>query len=762
MGLHIDKHARLVFEEATDGVFFSTPDGVYVSVNQSGHRLLGYGDGELIGKSISDVVIERDLPRLKAELAAIAGGNVSTQIWPLVKKDGEIVDFEVRAQLLSNGDVLAIVRDLGLRAEFERKIQASEAKLWSILRTAPDTVMSVDRAGCILFINRTYPPYTVEQVVGASCYDFVPPESRARVARAIEHVFTSRAFDEYEVEGPPDVAGNRAWVSVRVGPLVQGEKVVAATLCATDVSGYKREVARTRELLERLRKIARLVPGVLFQYQLYADGSACFPYASDRIREALNVTPEEVAADAASVFALIHPDDRERITTSLHATAVTQSPWHSEFRVQLPNHDVRWLSGDAVPERADDGSTLWHGLLTDVTERRRAEQAQAALEERLLQAQKMESIGLLAGGVAHDFNNLLTAMVGFVELAQEELPGATPQVREYLDGIREATRRGAALTQQLLSFARKRIVNPENVDLDAVVTRLAPMIRRIVGEHISVELALASPSSLVKVDVGGIEQVLMNLIVNARDAMRSGGTLTVDTQELVIDGSTKGEHLDLAPGSYVVLGVTDTGSGMTPAVRARLFEPFFTTKPPGEGTGLGLAMCHGIVKQARGTISVRSEEGQGTTFRIYLPHQAGALRSAAVVDASVIAHTGKETLLVVEDAPMILRVVRDFLQKLGYRVISASDGAEALEVAAKADTPVDLLVTDVVMPKIGGKELAARLKETHPRVKVLYMSGYAENAIAHQGVLPQGLNFIEKPYSLSDLARRVREVLNRD
>jgi len=762
MGLHIDKHARLVFEEATDGVFFSTPEGVYVSVNRSGHRLLGYGDGELIGKSIADVVIERDLPRLRAELAAIAEGNVSTQIWPLVKKSGEIVDFEVRAQLLSNGDVLAIVRDLGLRAEFERKIQASEAKLSSILRTAPDTIMSVDRAGRILFINRTYPPYTVDQVVGASCYEFVPPASRARVARAIEHVFTTRAFDEYEVEGPPDVAGNRVWVSVRVGPLVESDKVVAATLCATDVSGYKREVARTHELLERLRKIARLVPGVLFQYQLYPDGSARFPYASDRIREALDVTPEEVAADAAAVFGLIHPDDRGRVTTSLHATAVTQTPWHSEFRVMQPNHEVRWLFGDAVPERADDGSTLWHGLITDVTERRQAEKAQAALEERLLQAQKMESIGQLAGGVAHDFNNLLTAIVGFVELAQEELPLASPVVREYLDGIREATSRGAALTQQLLSFARKRIVNPENVDLDAVVTRMAPMIRRIVGEHISVELALAAPSSLVRVDVGGIEQVLMNLIVNARDAMRSGGTLTVDTQELVIDGSSKGEHLDLAPGSYVVLGVTDTGSGMTPAVRARLFEPFFTTKPPGEGTGLGLAMCHGIVKQARGTISVQSEEGKGTTFRIYLPHQAGAQPSATAADASLIAHTGNETLLVVEDAPMILRVVRDFLQKLGYRVISASDGVEALEVAAKADSPVDLLVTDVVMPKLGGKELAARLKETHPRVKVLYMSGYAENAIAHQGLLPQGLNFIEKPYSLSDLARRVREVLNRD
>jgi PAS domain S-box-containing protein len=755
-----EDYVRLIFEEATDGVFVATPEGVYSRVNKSGHRLLGYGDGELIGKSIAALLTERDWPRLKRALAAVAEGKVSTEIWPMVRKDGEIVHFEVRAQLLSTGDVMAIVRDLSLRAELERKIQASEAKLWSILHTAPDTIMTVDRAGRILFINRTYPPYTVEQVVGTSCYGFVPEASRARVARAIEHVFTTRGFDAYEVESPPDLAGNRGWVSVRVGPLVEGDKVVAATLCATDVAGYKREVARTHELLARISKIATLVPGVLFQYQLRADGSACFPYASDRIREVLRVTPEEAAADARCVFALIHPDDQARVTSSLHTTAVTRALWHSEFRVQFPNDETRWLSGEAAPERAEDGSTLWHGLITDVTERRRAEQAQAAMEERLMQAQKMESIGQLAGGVAHDFNNLLTAILGFVELAQDEVPEA-PAVREYFDGIREATSRGAALTQQLLSFARKRIVNPENVDLNAVVTRMAPMIRRILGEHISVELALASPIGLVRVDVGGIEQVLMNLIVNARDAMSKGGTLTIDTQKVVLDDSAKGEHLDLAAGSYVVLGVTDTGSGMTPAVRARLFEPFFTTKPAGEGTGLGLAMCHGIVKQARGTISVRSEEGQGTSFRIYLRCQAGVQPSATVSEPSVLAHAGKETLLLVEDAPMILRVVREFLLKLGYRVLSAGDGMEALEVAAKAASPIDLLLTDVVMPKLGGKELAERLAEAHPGLKVLYMSGYAENAIAHQGVLTQGLNFIEKPYALGDLARRVRQVLNR-
>jgi PAS domain S-box-containing protein len=751
----IDEYSRLLFEEATDGVFLSSADGVYLEVNRSGHRLLGYEEGELSGKRISSLILARDQQRLKAALAIVAAGGVSREIWPMLRKDGQLMHAEVLAQRLSNGAVLAIVRDLQARSELERKIQASEAKLGSILHTAPDFIMTVDRSGRITFINRTQEPLSPEQVVGTSCFDYVPPEARARVERALEHVFTTRELDQYEVPSPLDASGQRGWSSVRVGPLLEGDRVIAATLCATDVTAYKQEVARTRELLDRLGKIARLVPGVVFQYQLRADGSACFPYASDRIREVFRVSPEAAHEDAALVWAAVHPEDRGRIVSSLEASEGSLLSWQEEFRVQFADGEIRWVSGVAVAESAGEAGTMWHGLFTDVTDRRQSEAERARLEEQLRHSQKLESIGQLAGGVAHDFNNLLTAVMAFVELAQEELPRDTP-VGEYLEGILAASARGAALTQQLLAFARKKIVKPENASLNELLERLVPMVRRLVGEHIQVELELEPEAGTVHIDVGSLEQVVMNLIVNARDAMPQGGTLTLETQALALEPRDPAQR----ERQYAVLAVTDTGSGMSPEIRARLFEPFFTTKPQGVGTGLGLAMCQGIIEQAGGSISVHSKPGHGSTFRILLP-RAELPRARHVTEpAPANGRGGSETLLIVEDEPMILSLARAALEKRGYRVLCASDGAEALAAAAQAGVHIDLVVTDLVMPKLGGKELSSRLRERNPGTKVLYTSGYAESAIARQGVLIEGVHFLEKPYTLAALARRVRELLD--
>jgi two-component system cell cycle sensor histidine kinase/response regulator CckA len=747
-------YARLLFEEATDGVFVASPDGVYLEVNRSGHQQLGYAEGELVGRPIASVILERDQPRLLAALSAVAGGHVSHEVWQMLRKDGQTVPLEVRAQRLSNGAVLAIVRDLGTHSELERQTQASEAKLRSILSTAPDIVMTVDRTGRISFINRTLTPLTVDQVVGTSCFDYVLPESRERVARAIEHVFETREIDTYEIQGPPNAAGQRSWMSVRAGPQLEGDRVLAATLCATDVTAYKQEVARTRELLDRLAKIASLVPGVVFQYQLRRDGSAIFPYASERIREVFRVSPEEAREDARCVLDAVHPADRDRVMQSIIASARALSPWKDEFRVQFADGEVRWHAGHAVAERSGPEVTDWHGLITDVTERKQAEAARAKLEEQLLHSQKMESIGQLAGGVAHDFNNLLTAVMAFVDLTQDELPAASP-VTEYLEGIRTAAQRGAALTQQLLAFARKKIVRPEDADLNEVLQRMAPMVRRLVGEHISVQLDLASDAGTVRIDVGGLEQVIMNLIVNARDAMPTGGTLKLETQRQALDAAGSGQRL----GSYAVLAVTDTGVGMTPEIQARLFEPFFTTKPPGVGTGLGLATCLGVIEQAGGHISVRSERQKGSTFAIHLP-AAPARARPAIEAVEPRSQSGHERLLLVEDEPTILRVARAALERLGYTVLSAGDGAEALELAERTEGSIDLLVTDIVMPRLGGRELSAKLRERHPRTRVLYTSGYAESAIAHQGVLLEGVRFLQKPYTLAALARCVREALD--
>ncbi|HET8932244.1 MAG TPA: PAS domain S-box protein [Polyangiales bacterium] len=748
--LRTDEFSRLLFDEASDGFFLASAAGRYLEVNRSGHRMLGYPQGELAGMHICQVIMPHDNDRLAAAWAQIANGVSLQEIWPMVKKDGSLVQLEVSAQLLSNGSVLTVVRDPHGRDEFERQIQTSEATLRSILHTAPDTIMTVDREGKVLFINRTYPPFTVDNVVGASCFDFVPLESQQRVRAAIDYVFETGGLDEYEVAAPPDEHGER-WSAVRAGPLIQGDEVVGVVLCASNISKYKREYARSHELVERVAKIGRLVPGLVYQYQLWPNGKACYPYASERIHEIYGVAPDAVRNDDAAVWAAIHPDDRDAVRESLQRSADTLEAWQHEYRVLL-NDRERWLYGSAVPERQVDGSTLWHGFITDITEHKHTEQHARALQEQLMQAQKMESVGQLAGGVAHDFNNMLTTVVAFVELAQEELP-ANARLREYLDGVLAATARGADLTQQLLAFARKKIIQPEPTDLNAVLTRMAPMITRLIGEHIQLDLELASGLGTVKVDVGSIEQVIVNLIVNARDAMPRSGRLTLETQNEPAASASE-------PAS-VLIRVTDTGTGMPPDIRARLFEPFFTTKAPGQGTGLGLAMCHGIIQQAGGKIRVTSELGMGTSFTIHLPRQQDSARTQASAARPASDGSGTETVLLVEDEAMILRVAKTALERRGYRVLCASNGIEALEVARATTAHIDMLITDVVMPSLGGSELAARLTALRPEVKVLFTSGYAANQLGPRGILRDGVNFIQKPYTYAQLARRVRELLDR-
>jgi two-component system cell cycle sensor histidine kinase/response regulator CckA len=754
-----DEYLLLLFDEAADGLFFADSKGFYFKVNRSGHRMLGYEDGELIGKHITSVIPEHEVSHLKSVMEKVAQGNILTEFWEMLRKDGKLIHIELRAQQLSNGTLLGVVREPAARDSYERQLQSSEARLWSILQTAPDIILTVDRDGKIIFINRVVPPATMEQVVGANSLDFVPEESRARVAQAIEHVFTTREFDEYEVRRPPDVNGQQGWSAVRVGPMFKGDEVVAVTMCATDISAYKLESVRKQEALDRLSQVASLVPGMVFQFKRRPDGSACFPYVSEQVRTIFGLSPESIVEDGSRVFALFHPDDVPGAFSALDDSTVTGKPIYYEFRI-LIDGKTKWVSGYAAsPAKDADGSTVWHGFCADITERKEAEQIRSRLEEQLLQSQKMESIGQLAGGVAHDFNNLLTIISGFAKLTMEDLPAQSP-LQTYLDGIKNAALRGSTLTQQLVAFARKKIVQPENVDLNLIATQLAPMIRRLVGEHIQLDLQLKNQLPLVKVDVGSMEQVLMNLVVNARDAMTSGGRLLLETSSILIDEKSRSANSVLDAREYVLLSVTDSGTGMSDEARLHLFEPFYTTKPQGSGTGLGLAMCHGIINQAGGSIAVDSEIGKGTTIKIYLPSLPDDAALSPPRNTPVKEARGHETLLLVEDEPMILQLISRELEKLGYIILSANDGIEALEVVKQTTVKIDLVVTDVVMPRLGGRELVTRLQQQQPGIKALFMSGYAENAIAHQGELQRGLHFIQKPYSPDELARRIREVLD--
>lgn len=374
-------------------------------------------------------------------------------------------------------------------------------------------------------------------------------------------------------------------------------------------------------------------------------------------------------------------------------------------------------------------------------------------------AQKLESLGRLAGGIAHDFNNVLTAIFGYMELASEELPPNHP-VQVRLRDTERAAESAAKLTQQLLAFARRQIIQPRLIRLDELVQNIQPMLQRLIGENIELRVKVEQVH-LVKVDPGQMEQILVNLAVNARDAMPEGGVLTIGVEDVFIDETYAQRHEEVLPGNYVMLTVSDTGVGMDQSIHQHIFEPFFTTKPQGRGTGLGLATCYGIVKQAGGHIWLYSEPGHGTTFKIFLPHAEGAPEELQPHESTLPPEPkGTETILLAEDEPSVREVAASALRAQGYTVLEAGSGEEAIRLAERHPDPIHLLITDAIMPSMSGRDLAEHLQQTRKVEKVLYISGYTENAIVHQGVLEQGIFFLAKPFTPSSLLRKVREVLD--
>ena len=436
--------------------------------------------------------------------------------------------------------------------------------------------------------------------------------------------------------------------------------------------------------------------------------------------------------------------------------------WESrtvELEVKCKDGSTKWTETQMSFIRDATGTPVGIlGIARDVTERRAAQQVHAHLEEQLRQSQKMEAIGRLAGGVAHDFNNLLTIITGRISMLLEQ--AASDRDRRDLEIVFEAGQRAAALTRQLLAFSRKQVLQPRALDLNGVVAGLEPMLRRVIGEHLELAISAGAPECGVVADAGQLEQVVMNLIVNARDAMPRGGRITIETTLVDLDADFAREHVGTQPGPHVLLAVTDTGVGMDAATRERIFEPFFTTKPEGQGTGLGLATVFGIVAQSGGTIWVYSEVGKGTTFKVYLPRVDLGGAVLAPPPPSSARPRGTETVLLVEDDDGVRFVGEDVLTRLGYTVLSARNGDEALRISAGHDGPIAILVSDIVMPGMTGPELRAQLAPRRPDMKVLFLSGYAAGTAVQHGVVEGDAAFLEKPFGPEALARKIRAVLD--
>ncbi|MFI5089847.1 MAG: PAS domain S-box protein [Terriglobales bacterium] len=425
---------------------------------------------------------------------------------------------------------------------------------------------------------------------------------------------------------------------------------------------------------------------------------------------------------------------------------------NAELELGCKDGSKKWLLANVRAVRGADGRVVQHeGTVQDITERK-------LLEDQLRQSQKLEAVGRLAGGVAHDFNNALAVIIGYSELLQDRLDPANP-LRNFTREITKAGERAASLTRQLLAFSRKQILQPRVLDLNSIVTEIDKMLRRLIGEDIHLVLDRASNLGRVKADPGQLQQVLMNLAVNARDAMPQGGKLIIATTNATLAESYVHHRPVVRPGPYVMLSVSDTGCGMDKATQARIFEPFFTTKEPGKGTGLGLSTVYGIVKQSGGFVWVYSEPGQGTTFKIYLPRVDQV--AEALADASKpMLPSGSETILLVEDEGALRRLAQSCLQSGGYRVLEAEDGKTAVEIARRQTEPIHLLLTDVVMPAMSGVELAEQFASSWPETRLLYMSGYTDELIAQHGVMYTRTAILEKPFSRESLLRRVREVLD--
>ncbi|MGO8791168.1 MAG: PAS domain S-box protein [Terriglobia bacterium] len=862
-------------------IFSTTREGMIATWNPGAERMFGYAAKEVKGKKVSILIPgDRQSDAAANDERLFHGEAIDHYEDENQRKDGSRIQVLLTLSPIKDATgyvtgVSAVARDITERKRAEASLRESEERFRATFENAGIGMAIVDMEGHPFKSNPILQQmlgYSEEELSRMVFTEYTHPDDRDLDWHLYGELIAGRS-EKYEIEKRYLAKdGSVLWGLLTVS-LVQDShgRPVCAVAMVQDITDRKRAEEALRESEEKYRSLVSNIPDVSWTL----DADSRFVFISSNIERVSGYSPDEVYRDGARLYlSSLHPDDFLKVTEGFRALFSEGRPFDVEIRARRKDGEWRWVHHRALATYEKNGVRHADGLLSDITERKRAEAehvrlvtaieqsaeavvvtdptgkieyvnpaftrvsgytrdeimgknprilksdkqdpefyrqlwetilsgqawqgelinqrkdgslytehmniapvrdesgrvthfiankqdvtAHRTLEEHVRQSAKMEAIGRLAGGVAHDFNNLLTIMNGYCELLLEQL-GADAQAANYLNEVKNAGVRAASLTRQLLAFSRRQVLAPQVLDLNAVVTNLEKMLRRLIGEDIKLRTALDPLLWRVKADPGQIEQVIMNLAVNARDAMPAGGHLTLETTNVELDEAYARNHVAVKPGPHVMLAVSDTGVGMTPETKAHIFEPFFTTKEEGKGTGLGLATVYGIVKQSGGSIWVYSELGQGTVFKVYLPMVSEGL-AEQTVDLNLDATSGTETIMVVEDQESVRSLIRVALESVGYKVLQTDDPESAVAICASHSGPIHLLLTDVVMPGLSGPLVAAKVTALRPDIKVVYMSGYTDDAVVHHGVLGHDVPFIQKPFSPAALRRRIREVLGR-
>jgi PAS domain S-box-containing protein len=761
-----EERYRSTFALAPAGITICDLSSRFLAVNEAFCHMTGYSEQELLRTDVYSITHPDDVAVNAALVERLISGERPAFLIEkrYIRKDGGVVWVKISVSLVRDAEgrplhMFAFTEDVTRRHLAEQALRETEARYKEVFDNTSDCLFLIDVTPERRFKLVSFNPaeeratgLTTAQVAGKYVEEIMPlPIAAAVTARYRECIEKGEPIS-YEQE--LDLPAGRGTFHTKLIPVRNAAgKIHRLVGIASNITAQQRTTLALSESEARFRALTSNLPGVIYSTIVEPDGAISEGYVSPGVHRMLGVQPEELMSGWTHLIDFAHPEDRQAQLQALRESARTLDPLAIEARMIARSGETRWWQITMTPKRRANGSVQFDGIALDITDRKLA-------EEQLHQALKMESVGQLTGGVAHDFNNLLTVMLGSAELLDERVPPEDAKASRLLRNIMDAGRQGAELTQRLLAFARRQPLDPRLIEIDQLVEDLTPLLRRSLGEAIEILPAFRAEHRTANIDANQLENAILNLAVNARDAMPDGGRLVIETATVTIDRPWADRYGDMAPGPHILISVSDEGTGMPAEVVARAVEPFFTTKPPGRGTGLGLSMVYGFVKQSGGHMTIYSELGHGTAINIYLPEARREGAPETEPEVSLVIPHGSESILYVEDDDVVRDIVLKMLTLLGYQVTTASNGPQAVEIL-HGSQPIDLLFTDVVLPGgIGGRQVAEAARRHRPALKVLYTSGYTEGAILHHGRLEPGIRLLKKPFQIKSLADSVRQALD--